>query len=166
MEKRTRSHKRTEPGTHEIFFRASTENVKSLLPASLSSFIYELACSNCGKVLKNVHVDPEPHEEEGYSKKLNYCAPCPECKKTLIFNYVDVMIDKGFDQYLNWNKIFLVDLRCCRIDVVKCEEWKIVSRGGVEYEWDGKDNFFEYDEGIESPVGVSDVDFHVVELIV
>lgn len=165
MEKRIRSHKRTLPGTHLVQFRANTENIKSFLPVDLSSFEYTLACSYCGKVLNDVKINSEKFTPEGSEAKVNYASPCPECKKELIFTYIEDYTNQVYEDYSSWNNLFLVDCSGCRIDIIQCNAWKIISQGGEAYEWDGNDNFFDYDAVLEKPIGISDIDFNVVTLI-
>lgn len=165
MEKRIRSHRRTAPGTHLVKFRANTESIKSFMPADLSSFEYTLACSYCGKVLNNVKIDSEKIEPDDSEIKVNYAVKCPECKKELTFTYIEDYINQVYDDYSIWNNLFLVDCSGCRIDIVQCNTWKIISQGGEAYEWDGKDSFFDFDAVLEKPIGISEVDFNVVKLI-
>lgn len=165
MEKRTRSQKRTLPGTHMVNFRANTENIKYFMPKDLSSFVYTLACSYCGHVLKGVKINPCQYSLDGSSAKVNYSAPCPECKKDITFTYIEDYTLKTYYDYSVWRNLFLVDCNGCRIDVINCTGWKVVSASGAEYEWDAKDNFFDYDEILEKPIGISDVDYNVVTLI-
>ncbi|OHT01987.1 hypothetical protein TRFO_31002 [Tritrichomonas foetus] len=165
MEKRTRSHPRTSPGTHKVFFRANTENISLLQPENLSSFNFTLACSHCGRVFKDVKINEEQYEPENYNKKVNYFAPCPDCKKDMIFYYVETYIHEKYKNHSKWNLLFLVDCRGCRIDIIECHKWKIQTFGKKEFEWDGRGNFFEYDENIEKPIGVSELDFNFVKLV-
>lgn len=165
MEKRIRSHKRTKAGTHLIQFRANTENIKSFMPAGISSFEYTFACSYCGKVLNENKADSEQTTTEEAEPKKNGSMTCPECKKELAFTYIKDFTNKEYQDYSVWNSLFLVECSGCRIDIVNCTAWKIISKGGESYEWDGKDNFFDYDPVLEKPIGISDVDFNVVTLI-
>ena len=165
MEKRIRSHKRTAPGTHLVQFRANTEGIKSFMPNDLSSFEYTLACSFCGKVINDVKINSEQTTTEGSEKKVNYSISCPDCKKEFTFTYIKDYTTNVYNDYSIWNNLFLVDCTGCRIDIIQCNAWKIVSQGDESYEWDGKDNFFDYDAKLEKPIGISDVDFNVVTLI-
>lgn len=162
MEKRKRSLRAPTKGTHVVDFRANTSNIRMLVPTSIESFTYNLACTQCGHVTENVRIPNETVTNENQNgQEFNYLVTCSECNRENKINLIDYDLSRSFANYADWNPLITFECKQCRIDIVNCEMWKIISEGNIEYSWDGKEDFFEFDEKLEKPIGVSEIDFNV-----
>lgn len=165
MEKRIRFPKKKFPATHSVFFRASTDGIKSLNPIDLSCFTFTLACNQCGKTFPLIKFDniiPEVNEkEEKVDNPLVLKQTCPGCNQNLSLSVYQDFHDQPFIGQCKWNNALNLNLENCRIDIVKCDKWKIISNSDQTYNWDGEDSFSEYDEVLNAPIGISDLDYVV-----
>ena len=159
MEKRTRKYEIPTRGTHMIDFRVSTQEIKEMYPLSAYQFWYCIACSQCSHQLANIRIGLDP--VEGSDLKLNWFTQCPECQTEMSFKYVKDYTTKKYANYNEWNTLWEVECNNCRIDVLGCDKWKVISTSGNEYEWDSSTDFFEFDETLGKPVGITDLDFYV-----
>ena len=162
MEKRTRKYVRIQEGTHQIEFRADTEEIKAMFPLSADEFWYSIACTSCSHVMRPIRIDlKQKNADDGTDDKVNWLAVCPDCKKDMTIAYVENYIEQTYQKYSDWNPLWEVTCKGCRIDVVGCDKWKVVSTTGNEYEWDSSADFYEFDEKLGRPIGVVDLDFYV-----
>lgn len=142
-----------------IDFRVSTQEIKEMYPISAYQFSYSIACSQCSHVLKGVRIGLDA--AEGSESKLNWFLECPGCQTEMSFKYVKDYTTKRYSNYNDWNTLWEIECNNCRIDIVGCDKWKVISTSGNEYEWDSSTDFFEFDENLGKPVGISDLDFYV-----
>lgn len=142
-----------------IDFRVSTQEIKEMYPISAYQFSYSIACSQCSHVLKGVRIGLDA--AEGSESKLNWFLECPGCQTEMSFKYVKDYTTKRYSNYNDWNTLWEIECNNCRIDIVGCDKWKVISTSGNEYEWDSSTDFFEFDEDLGKPVGISDLDFYV-----
>ena len=166
MEKRLRFPIVKGPASHHLYFRASVDGIKAMTPSVMASLSFTITCTNCGKQYPNFRINPsdalyEEDNNEEEDKKRKFMQTCSECNKLLTLEVVDDRHENTFPDYSKWCQFMSVDLQGCRIDVIGCDSWKIISNSDTEYEWDSQSNFSHYDEKLDLPIGISDLDFVV-----
>lgn len=164
MEVRTRSRKRNSAASHQIQFRACCDGVERLDPLNEDSFSFDISCVQCGKVTPNVKIPLERVENETLNEYVNYVHVCDKCQHTNRIEILRNFVHTTAGISNEWEPLFNIDCRECRVDIVYCSAWKITAKGGKVYEWDGKEEFFQYDDQSNHPVGVTDLDFFVKTL--
>ncbi|KAH0794532.1 DUF866-domain-containing protein [Histomonas meleagridis] len=148
--------------SHSIEFKAETDGVSKMMPADLHSFVFDIKCTQCGALRQNVRFEDEEISTSGSRGTFSFVMNCKDCKRQCTISYVKSNLEAEFSDYSEWRQFLTVDCRGCQIENVHCDDWKIESESSNTYEWNGADDFFEYDEDLEKPVTVSDFSFRVV----
>jgi hypothetical protein len=127
----------------------------------VEQFWFSIACQHCSLVQSNVRIGTDVVACDEFGKSYNWTSTCRECKRELKFSYCEIFLEKKGKDLSNWSRLFEVELIGCRIDIVGADLWTVKSTGGTEYEWDSEKDLYVYDDVLERPVGISDLDFHV-----
>ena len=147
--------------THSIEFKTEVDGVSSFSPVDFRSFSYDIKCTNCGDIRYGVIFDNTEVEASGTRGTFNFVMNCKCCGRQSTISYISSKFDNKVDDYSQWNQLLTLDCRGCDIVRASCNDWNIVSESDNKYEWDGKEDFFEYDEDLEKPVTVSDLQLRV-----
>ena len=164
MELRQRSQKRNSSATHQIQFRACCDGLERLDPNSEKSFSFDISCIQCGKITRGIQIPNEKVENEDLHEFVNFAQTCDKCNHIQRIEVMRNFLHTTGGISNEWEPLFNVDCRECRIYIVYCNQWKITSKSGQVFEWDGNESFFQYDDKSNSPVGVTDLDFFVKPL--
>ena len=159
MEKRVRYPLRKRRATHTIDFRANLSTITSLKPVGLDSILFDLTCLQCGKHYPKCPLsNDEIVIDEGVAHLVQHCK---DCNKTFWIRIADNCLPDEIKSYENWHALLNVYCQGCRIDLVNCIHWNVLSESGRNYEWNGEEDRFQFDDSIEKPSAVADLDFYV-----
>lgn len=147
--------------THVVDFKSETDGVSSLAPADLHSFAYDIKCTNCGDLRAGVIFGDSEVEAAGSRGTFNFRMNCKCCGRQSTISYASVSLDRDISDFSEWNQLLALDCRGCDVVAAHCSGWRVGSESGSAFEWDGGDDFFEYDEDLERPVTVSELQVRV-----
>lgn len=158
MSKKSKTKTAARP-THSIDFKAETDGVLKMMPSSCHSIIYTVKCTQCGCERNDVRILDEDQDVDGSRGTANFVMNCKDCQRQCKISYTSQSLENEMSE--DWMTLVTFDCRGCSIEKAECDDWQIISESENTYEWNGTDEFFEYDEDLEKPVTVANMEFRV-----
>ena len=157
---------RSDTATHFLAFKAELDGVMKITPTNLHSIVYTVKCTQCGCERGNIRIEEEEQDVDGSRGNANFVMKCKDCQRQCKISYgrKEILSElKECEEFPSdtWMVIADFDCRGCSIESATCTEWEIISESENTYEWNGIDEFFEYDEDLERPVTVSNMELKV-----
>lgn len=164
MELRQRSKKRESISSHKIQFRANADGLRSLDPCGLKSFTFDVCCSQCSTIQKDVVISEDKFEISELCEFVNYNDECQKCNNMMRIEINKNLIHSTTGVTGEWEPLLYIDCRGCRIDIVRCHEWVITTKSNKKIEWNGKDEYFDFDDDISATIGVTEIEYYIQSL--
>lgn len=125
-----------------------------------------MAVAKQGRAFHPVDIEPHFTCKASYlaSAKTPFVMKCKDCQGQCTISYVsvptlekeqremetyDLDYERSSPNYSEWSLLMTVNCSGCVIDSVTCDAWKVISENDKVYDWNGSDDFFEYNDNLD-----------------
>ena len=164
MEIRQRTIKKILRASHKIEFRSNTVGISKLVPIEENSFYFNICCNQCKTVKNGVRFENVKKPIDGLIEMANLYCLCESCASQLRVEIIENFLQQKNLISNDWEVLFNIDCRGCRIDYIMCDNWKIITKSNEEFLWNGKNDFYEFDDKLIYPIGITEIDFNIKSL--